>query len=53
MMSTENPQLNMAVLHSEASFTIKKTIFDKAKFYWKDALKDVTVNQMLTYADLN
>jgi hypothetical protein len=53
MMSTENPQLNMAVLHSEASFTIKKTIFDKAKLYWKDALKDVTVNQMLTYADLN
>jgi hypothetical protein len=51
MMSTENPLLNMTVLHSEASYVIKKTIFDKAKLYWKDALKDVTLNQMLTYAE--
>ncbi len=41
----------MTVLHSEASYVIKKTIFDKAKLYWKDALKDVTLNQMLTYAE--
>lgn len=51
MLSAQTPQLTMAVCHTEASYAIKKTIFEKAKLYWKDALKDVTVNQMLTYAE--
>lgn len=51
MLSAQTPQLTMAICHTEASYAIKKTIFEKAKLYWKDALKDVTVNQMLTYAE--
>lgn len=51
MQSAQTPQLTMAICHNEASYAIKKTILEKAKLYWKDALKDVTVNQMLTYAE--
>jgi hypothetical protein len=39
----------MLVQHSEASYAIRKTIFEKAKNHWKDQLKDATANSILNY----
>lgn len=39
----------MLVHHAEASYAIRKVIFEKAKNFWKENLKDASVNQVLAY----
>lgn len=47
---TKSSNLVMIVHHQDASFSIKKAIFDRAKSFWKENLADIQLNVMLTFA---
>jgi hypothetical protein len=50
MVPAKAPRATTLVHHVDASASIKKTLFDRAKLQWKDLLDKVPANQVLALA---